>query len=84
MPWDPNAREAVSGARGSYPGNQAVPETGRSREKQLTEMCNILTRVENCDGFSNIKGKTNLEESSNKNKISPKGGTNDVFLLYFF
>ena len=47
-------------------------------------MCNILIRVENCDGFSNIKGKTNLEESSNKNKLSPKGGTNDVFLLYFF
>lgn len=42
MPWDPNAREAVLGARGSYPGNQAVPETGRSREKQLPHLTSPL------------------------------------------
>ena len=43
-------------------------------------MCNILTRVGNCDGFSYIRGKTNPEESSNKNKL-PKG---EQMIFFFF
>ena len=45
-------------------------------------MYNMLTREGNCDGFSYIKGKTNPEESDNKNKLSTKGETNDFFLFF--